>query len=107
VTSLRGFLELTPNGHKRMTATQQATVVNALIAVRDYVIDEGITATERLGLAYAEAVISQAFNRYPLDRSCHTCDNFVGTTCSIADAEVPQAVREDGCASHATDGTPF
>jgi len=107
MTSLKGFLELTPDGHKRMTATQQATVVNALIAVRDYAIDEGITATERLGLVYADAVISQAFNRYPLDRSCHTCDNFIGTTCGLVDTEVPQVAREEGCISHVTDGAPF
>ncbi len=93
---------------RRMTAEQQAAVLEALGAVFDHERrSHSLKSAERIGLTYAECLISTALGRYPNDRSCYTCGLFIGATCQHFNSMPPEEFRETGCEHHQADGIPF
>ncbi len=116
MTSWKGFLQSPgPDSTPRMTARQQHALLDALVAVRDHALKEDdppLSAVERMGLAYAEAVIATAFTTYPNDRSCWTCDfldsrHHSSHYCRHYHQDVPAEYLDRGCDHHQDHGAPF
>ena len=106
--SCKGFLSPDPNRRPRMTAKHKAAVLKAVAAGFDHWIDK----TELGGMAEplaksSQAIVEAAFDAYPTDRSCRTCDFLAGTTCQHWNQEVPADAIEAGCDKHKEQGTPF
>jgi len=112
--SAKGFLhQSSPTAWPRMTAEQKSEVLRAMNSVLDHA-----NADLRVGpgeapmldwfeLGLAREVVRMALDRYPVDRSCVTCDFYCGTTCVHWQAEVPAGAVDAGCDQHADSGAPF
>lgn len=102
--SSKGFLTPGPDRRPRMTAKHKAAIGTALNALFDYWVDR----TDMPGMADAtRAVLADALETYPTDRSCLTCDFLSGVTCLHWKEVIPAEAIEAGCDEHAEDAAPF
>lgn len=58
--------------------------------------------------ALINRVASDAFDQYPTDSSCFTCDYYFDGVCANNEhAEIPKAFAEEGCDAWKDEGAPF
>lgn len=109
--STKGFLQPGPNG-ARLTSDQidgvRSAALQAIARMAREARTELLQSTAALGVHLIEA----ALRGYPADRSCHTCDFYVGEGtgahyCRSWQSEIPKTHVEGGCSRHQTHGAPF
>lgn len=107
--STQGFLQLRPDAPPRITTDQCESLRRGTAAVLAFSLQDAHDPLERRAIALAQAVLEAAFERYPKDRSCHTCDYYLAHTtyCAWWKGDVPVNARENGCDNHQTHGAPF
>ena len=111
--SSNGWLMPVIAGPPRITARQKQMSLRSFEAVLKHAVDrikcEGEKAFVAQNLKTFKEMFSDAFEEYPNDRSCHSCDYFVAGSghCLQWEQKVPGDALDAGCKRWQDDGMPF